>query len=63
MMEDVINPLSLVESTALIPVECNSCLETIDIGDSCYIDFSEGIEEAHAKIFCEECIKRWWQDN
>ena len=51
-----INPQSLTESTAVTNLICSNCLEDIEIGDTCYIDITVGIEEHKAKIYCETCI-------
>jgi hypothetical protein len=48
-------PINLIESMAVVPVRCSHCLSDIDIGDTCYIDTSKGVEEHSAKIYCTDC--------
>ena len=51
-----INPLSLTESTAVANLICCNCLNDIWIGDECYVEPSDGLEEHQAKIYCTTCI-------
>lgn len=57
-MKNII-PFNLIESSAVVPVICSNCLDDIDIGDDCYIDPFNGLEEYQAQIYCIECVNNF----
>ena len=54
-----LDPISLSEHTAIIPMTCMNCNNDIEMGDDCYVDTSAGTEEQHALIYCVDCVENY----
>lgn len=57
-----LDPISLSEHMAITPILCVNCDGDIDIGDTCYIDESAGLEESSALIYCSTCVEEYFDD-
>jgi hypothetical protein len=54
-----LNKFGLTESIVVVPIVCSNCLDELDIGDDCYVDHSEGLEEKDAKVYCTICVEEF----
>jgi hypothetical protein len=54
-----LDPVSLSEQIAVVPIDCINCDTEIDIGDDCFVDTSMGIEEKQALIYCVACVDKY----
>lgn len=50
------NSHKLKEHFALTELECSNCKNDIELGDTCYIDDSKGIEFYNVMFYCEQCV-------
>jgi hypothetical protein len=57
-----LDPISLSEHMAILPMTCINCDDDIEMGDDCYVDTSAGIEEKDALIYCVDCVEQYWEE-
>lgn len=57
-----LDPISLTEHMAIVPMTCVHCHGDIDIGDDCFVDESAGLEERDALIYCISCVEEYFDD-